>query len=481
MLLDETMTPIAYPMYIGGKAVRGARSIPVVLPFDGAVLGTIYLAEPQHVEAAVAAACDAAPVMRAMSLDQRASILRGAAESMMKQREEFALLVSSETGKPIREAWTEVERAAATLAFSSEEAHRLHGEIVPMDAAPGGKGRWGMTVREPRGVIGAITPFNFPLNLATHKIGPALAGGNAIVLKPSSATALSSLRLAEVFVDCGLPAGALNVITGAGGTAGAALVHDPRVAMITFTGSPEVGIGIRRDAGLRPVTLELGSNSAVIIEADANLEEAVPRCRTGAFANSGQVCISLQRIFVQQRIAPEFIERFLTESRKLVIGHPHDPETEISSLISENEAERVETWIQEAVARGAKLLLGGKRKDATVEPTVLGDVPDREKVSCREIFGPVVCIYEYADLGEAIERVNRSDYGLQGGIYTSDLLKAFRAAREIHVGGFMINDVPQFRVDQMPYGGVKLSGLGREGPKYAIEEMTESKLICWKV
>ena len=470
-----------YPMQIGGRAVTNDAPRPVELPYDGSVVGTIFQATKEQVDAAIAAAAAAAPLMREMTLDERSTILSRAREKLLEHREDMALAVSSETGKPIKEARTEVERSAATLLFSAEEAHRLHGEVVPMDASPAGKGRWAMTVREPLGVIAAITPFNFPLNLAMHKIGPALAGGNTVVHKPASATPISGIKMAALFAECGLPKGALNVITGPGGAIGDMLVFDPRVAMITFTGSVDVGLRIRNLAGMKRVTLELGSNSAVIIEDDAALEEAVPRCVAGSFAHSGQVCISVQRIFVNRKIRDEFLERFTEGARRLHIGHPHDPATDISSLITEGEAERVENWIGEAVTHGAKLVTGGGRKRATIEPAILTDVPADVSLSCREAFGPVVGVNSYETLEEAIARVNESQYGLQAGIYTRDIQKAFRAARQVHVGGFMINEVPQYRVDQMPYGGVKLSGTGREGPKYAIEEMTEPKLVCWKV
>ena len=468
-------------MYIGGESVTTGEPRPVELPYDGSVVGTIYQAAKEQVDAAIAAATAAAPVMREMTLDERSTILRRACDKLLERRDDMALAVSSETGKPIKEARLEVERSALTLLFSAEEAHRLHGEVVPMDASPSGKGRWAMTVREPLGVIAAITPFNFPLNLAMHKIGPALAGGNTVVHKPASTTPISAVKMAGIFAECGLPKGALNVITGPGGAIGDMLVFDPRVAMITFTGSVDVGLRIRNLAGLKRVTLELGSNSAVIIEDDGNIEEAVGRCVAGSFAHSGQVCISVQRIFVQRKVRDEFLERFVEGARKLHIGHPLDPATDISSLITVGEAERVEHWIGEAVGRGAKLMTGGDRHRATIEPAILADVPAEVSLSCREAFGPVVGVNAYDTLDDAIARVNDSQYGLQAGIYTRDIQKAFRAARQVHVGGFMINEVPQYRVDQMPYGGVKMSGTGREGPKYAIEEMTEPKLVCWKV
>lgn len=468
-------------MRIGGEAVRTARPQDVRLPYDGSTVGTVFHASQDEVHAAVRSAKAAGPVMREMTLGERATILRKAYQALMDRAGEFARAVSSESGKPLKEARIEAERAAMTLLFSSEEAHRLHGEVVPMDASPAGKGHMAMTVREPVGVVAAITPFNFPLNLAMHKIGPAIAGGNTVVHKPASATPISALMMAELFLECGLPKGALNVITGPGGSIGEQLALHKDVAMITFTGSPAVGLRLRNLAGMKRVTLELGNNSAVIVEEDANLAEAAARCVAGSFAHSGQVCISVQRIFVHQAVRGEFLERVVEQTKLLRIGHPLDPGTDISSLITEQEAERVESWIGEAVQAGAKLLTGGKRKHATLEPAVLADVPPTAQVACREAFGPVVGINSYEHLDQAIAMVNDSEYGLQAGIYTRDMQKAFRAARQVHVGGFLINQIPQYRVDQMPYGGVKMSGTGREGPKYAIEEMTEPKLICWKL
>jgi acyl-CoA reductase-like NAD-dependent aldehyde dehydrogenase len=470
-----------YPMRIGGEEVRTPEVRQIELPYDGSPVGTVYVASGEQVDAAVGAAAAAARVMREMSLDERSAILRKAWQRLLELREEFALAISSESGKPIKEARAEVDRSAQTLLFSSEEAHRLCGEVVPMDASPAGKGRLAMTVREPRGVIAAITPFNFPLNLSMHKIGPALAAGNAVVHKPASATPISALKLCAILEDSGLPKGALNVITGPGGAIGEMLVRDPRVAMVTFTGSPEIGLRIRNLAGLKKVTLELGSNSALIVEEDADLEQAVPRSLIGSYANSGQVCISVQRIFVHRRIRDEFVERFVAGARRLTLGHPHDPATDVSSLITPAEAGRVEEWIAEAVGAGARLLAGARRRRATIEPAVLADVPPAVRLWAKEAFGPVAGINTYDSLEEAIERVNESEYGLQAGIYTRDIRKAFQAARGVHVGGFLINEAPAYRVDQMPYGGVKLSGTGREGPRYAIQEMTEPKLICWKV
>jgi acyl-CoA reductase-like NAD-dependent aldehyde dehydrogenase len=419
--------------------------------------------------------------MREMANYERADLLLRIGELIRRDLAEYAHLICAETGKPIREARVEAERSLSTVQAAAHEARQLHGEVVPMDFAATGKGRMAITVREPLGVIGCITPFNVPLNLALHKVCPALAGGNTVVHKPATKTPLSALRLARTMDEAGVPKGAYNVITGSGATIGMALAEHTDVAMLTFTGSAEVGRAIKSRAGFKKVTLELGNNSAVIVEPEADLDTAIARTVQGAFAHSGQVCISVQRVLVQERIANEFVERLKAATEKLNIGHPYEESTDISSLIEEGEAIRVEQWIGEATSSGAQAITGGKRKFATIAPTVLTDVPASCSISCREVFGPVVAIYPYRDLDEAIDRANATPYGLQAGIFTSDLQRAFRAARRLEVGGVMINDIPMYRADHMPYGGVKESGTGREGPRYAIEEMTEMKLICWKV
>lgn len=479
MTTANTPTP-EYPMWIAGREIRTNSPLTVRVPYDSAPFATVYAAGPGELQQAVDAAVAAAPAMRALTLDERSAILRTAHYRLLEQKEDFARTISSESGKPLREGRVEVERAAGTLLFSSEEAHRLAGEVVPMEALASGKGRMAMTVREPVGVIAAITPFNFPLNLSVHKIGPALAGGNTVIHKPASATPVCALKLARLLHECGLPAGALNVVTGPGGSIGDFLVEHPSIRMITFTGSAEVGLRIRARAGLKRVTLELGNNSALLVEPDADLADCVERAVPGAYAHSGQVCISVQRIFVHRRIHDEFVERFTAAARALRVGPPLDPTTQVSSLITETEAQRVEQWVEEAVAAGAARHSGGARSAATLEPVVLTEVPEQARVFRQEAFGPVAAINAYDELDDAIARVNDSDYGLQAGIFTNDLEKAFHAAHRVEVGGFLINDVPQFRLDQMPYGGVKLSGTGREGPRYAIEEMTEPKLISWR-
>jgi acyl-CoA reductase-like NAD-dependent aldehyde dehydrogenase len=470
-----------FPMWIGDEPVSTGSVRTITLPYDGTPVARVSEADESCVARAIEAAERGSRAMAALSLYERAQILDRLRTLVARDAEELARVIASEAGKPIKESRVEVERAQQTLLASADAARGLHGEVVPMDAAPTGKGRWAVTVREPVGIVAAITPFNFPLNLPLHKIGPALAGGNSVVHKPSENTPLTALRLARLVKEAGAPAGAYNVITGPGETVGQWLVANQQVALITFTGSVPVGELIRRQAALRRVTLELGNNSSVIIEPDADLDFIIPRCVTGSFTYSGQSCVSVQSIYLQEVIAGEFTRRFVEGVRKLKIGHPLEDSTDIASLISVHEAERVESWIEHARLSGARVLVGGRRRGATIEPTVLDDVPPHLDVCCKEVFGPVVALHRYLVLDDAIEQVNSTEYGLQVGICTRDLTKAFEAARALHFGGVIVNDVPTYRADHMPYGGVKHSGIGREGPRYAIEEMTELKLICWRV
>ena len=468
------------PLWIGGEPVASGKIRTIAIPYDGTPVGGVHEADRSALERAVAAAQEGAQAMAALTLYERAEILERMRGLLARDAADFARLIASESGKPIREARVEAERGQQTLLASADAARSLHGEVVPMEAGPSGKGRWGITVREPLGIVGAITPFNFPLNLSLHKIGPALAGGNSVIHKPSENTPLTALRLAALAHEAGLPRGAYNVVTGDGETVGEWLVRDPRLAMITFTGSIPVGEQIRARAGLRRVALELGNNSSLIVEPDADLDFIVPRAVTGSFAHSGQVCISVQNIYLHEVVAGEFIRRFVEAARGLKIGHPLEDSTEVSSLINADQARRVESWINEARSAGARVLTGGARHGATIEPTVLDDVLPHLPVSCKEVFGPVVSLHRYGRLEDAIERVNSGNYGLQVGLCTQNLNTAFRAARALHYGGVIVNDVPAYRADHMPYGGARHSGIGREGPRYAIEEMTELKLICWR-
>ncbi|MBI2690281.1 MAG: aldehyde dehydrogenase family protein [Acidobacteria bacterium] len=470
-----------FRVFLGGAFRDGVAVREVQVPYDGRVFARVHTGDVGMLDEAVAAARKGFGAMRTMTRARRAEILLETRRRLLENADWMARVIASECGKPMREARLEVARGAGTLLFSAQEALALAGEEVPMDASAHGAGRMGMVIREPLGVIGAITPFNFPLNLSLHKIGPALAAGNAVVHKPASATPVSALELARYFQEAGLPEGALNVVPGPGAALGEALARHRDVAMVTFTGSPEVGVRLREIAGLKRVTLELGSNSAVIVEADADLELAAPQCVSGAYAHSGQVCISVQRIFVHDSLFAPFVERLAAGAAALRRGDPVEETTEVSSLISEGEAERVAEWIAEAVGAGARLVTGGEREGTRMRPAVVTDVPPSAKLLAKEAFGPVAGVNRFGDLGQAIGMVNASVYGLQASIFTRDIQKAFRAAREAEVGGFLINDVPQFRADQMPYGGVKLSGSGREGPHYAVEEMTERKLIVWRV
>ena len=467
-------------LFIGGNSVETDQYDDVKLPYDGSLIARVAHANESHLESAIESAQQGARAMAALANHQRADLLLRIAHLVAEDEPELAQLICSETGKPIKEARIEANRSVNTLIAAAHAARDLHGEVVPMDFAAGGEHRLALTVREPLGIIGAITPFNFPLNLSLHKLAPALAAGNAVVHKPAERTPLSAYRLAHLVAQAGAPPGAYNVLTGDGPTLAGAMLRHPEIAMITFTGSRKVGAEIRSKAGLKRVTLELGNNSAVLIEPDADLSTAVSRSVQGAFTLSGQSCISLQRAFVHASIANEYTDRLVAATKKLRLGHPYDPSTDVSSLIDEPAAIRVESWIQEAVASGARLLCGGKRRFATIEPAVLVNVPASARISCEEVFGPVVAVYSYESLDHAIALANSTPYGLQAGIFTRDLADAFSAARRLQFGGVLINDIPTFRMDHMPYGGAKESGLGREGPRYAIEEMTELKLICWK-
>ncbi|MBN1350617.1 aldehyde dehydrogenase family protein [candidate division KSB1 bacterium] len=466
-----------YKMLINGEWLSDTSTIDVVNPLNNDLLGTVPKATQSDVNAAIESARRAFPVMSSLPAHQRSKILETTSQLLEKHAEELAELIASEAGKAWKYAIGEVGRAVQTFKFAAEEAKQIHGETVPMDAGAGSENRMGFYLRFPIGVIGAITPFNFPLNLVAHKVAPALAAGNSVVLKPATATPLTALRLGELLMQAGLPAGALNIIMGGGATVGDWLVTDPRVAMISFTGSPPVGKYIISRGGLKKYTMELGSNSAVIICEDANIEKAVPRCIVGAFANSGQVCISVQRIYVHQRKFEAFLTQFLAATQQQVVGDAVQKNCDVGPLINEHEAERVEDWIKEAVAAGAEVLTGGTRSGTLFQPTVLTRVKAEMKVMRDEIFGPVVSIIPYENFEEVLNWVDDSKYGLQAGIYTNDLNRAFAAVKKIDVGGIIINDVPTYRVDHMPYGGNKESGIGREGLKYAIEEMTNIRMV----
>ncbi len=449
--------------------------------YTGEVIDRVPVADAAAVDRAVERARQAFPGWAATAAHRRAAVLLETARRIQARREEIAALIAREAGKAWKHADNEVARSIETFTFAGEEAKRIHGETVPMDASAFGENRVGFYVRAPLGVVAAISPFNFPLNLVAHKVGPALAAGNTLVLKPAEETPLTARLLGTCLREAGLPEGAFELVYGDGPTTGDALVRHPGPAKISFTGSPPVGALIMRNAGLKRVTLELGNNSGTIVEPDANLDLAVPRTVVSAFANAGQVCISLQRLYVHRAIADAFLERFLAATRALRVGNPLERDCDVGPMISNEATDRAESWIREAVAEGATLLAGGRREGRLLWPAVLtGTRPDM-KVMCREAFAPLVSIVVYDEFEEALRLLGDSPYGLQAGLYTHDLRKAFRAVAALDVGGIMVNDTSIFRVDHMPYGGNRMSGIGREGVRFAIEEMTNLKLVCFNL
>ncbi len=465
------------PFFLAGSWQRSALVHPVLNPYDDSLVGTTWLAGVAEYEKATEAAIDAAPVMRRLPAYKRAEILAKASVSLASRRDEIGRVLAGEAGKPLRDALTEVDRATMTFQVASEEARRLHGDVIPLDLAPHGTGRIGIVRRFPIGPVAAISPFNFPLNLSAHKLAPAIAAGNPIVLKPASKTPLSALFLAKILEEAGLPKGALSVLP-MPRELGDRLVTDDRYKLLTFTGSPVVGWAMKARAGKKKVILELGGNAGVIVDQSANLDFAVKRIASGGFAYAGQSCISVQRVFVHDAIFDRFTRDFVARVNAMVVGDPLDPKTEVGPMIEKAEVDRIEAWVKEAVASGARALTGGRRISGSVyAPTILVDVPESAKVCAQEAFAPVVALFRFGEFDEAVAAINRSRYGLQAGIFTNDLLKTFAAFDAIETGGVIVNDVPTWRIDHMPYGGVKDSGLGREGPRYTIEEMTEPKLL----
>ncbi|RNF39788.1 aldehyde dehydrogenase family protein [Planococcus salinus] len=466
----------SYGLVIGGNSVKTESDFAVYNKYSGEEMGRVSKAEKSHVEAAVASAEETFK-NDSLSPYERYEILNKAAHLLKERKEEIAKVLVGEVGKTITEARVEADRAVQTMLLSSEEAKRLSGEIVPISASPGSENRFGYYIRVPIGVVCAITPFNVPLNLACHKIGPAIAAGNTVVWKPASDTPLSAFILMEILTEAGLPAGYVNLICGSGSKVGQWLLEDERIGKYTFTGSPGVGKEIKEKSGLRNVSLELGNNSPNIIHKDADLEKAAQSCVKWGFTTAGQACISVQRIYVHNDIKQEFLEKMVKYTKEVIVGDPMDDRTTIGPLISEKEAIRVKEWIDEAVSQGAKIVTGGSQNGPFIEPTILEDVEETMKVVCEEIFGPVVTILPFDELEEAIQKANNSNYGLQSGIFTSNINTAMYAVKKLHTGGVIINDGSTYRADLMPYGGVKNSGIGNEGPHYAIEEMTELKTV----
>jgi acyl-CoA reductase-like NAD-dependent aldehyde dehydrogenase len=472
-----TLADIAtHGFLVDGKWIEDGDTVEVKSPYDGAVVGRVFQGRRAHAEAAIAAAVKAFGTTRRLPAFERQRVLRQVAEGISKRKEEFARTLCQEAGKPIKAARTEVDRAIFTFTVAAEESTRIYGEYLPLDWQEYTAGRWGIVKRFPLGPIAGITPFNFPLNLVVHKVAPAIAAGCPMVLKPAPQTPLSSLLMAEVIQQTGWPDGGLNVLPLSNDDA-SVLVTDDRIKLISFTGSAAVGWQIKKNSGKKKVILELGGNAGVIIHSDADLEYAAGRCVAGAFGYAGQTCISVQRVLVQQSAYGKFVDLFLAGVKELRCGDPLDETTDVGPLIRESDAIRATDWVQEAVRAGARVLCGGTRKGSLLEPTVLtGTRPDM-KVNCQEIFAPVVTVEPYVEFDEAIRLINSSPYGLQAGIFTRDAKLMFHAFEELEVGGLLAGDVPTFRIDHMPYGGIKDSGIGREGLRYAIEEMTEPKLM----
>ena len=466
-----------YKLLINGQWRESKNVREIKSPYDQSVAGRVHFASAQHVEEALAASANAFAKTRRLSSHERSTILEKISHGIKKRQEDLARSITLQSGKVIRDARAEVDRAGVTFDIASEEAKRMGGELIPLDLSAPTAGRWGLVRRFPLGVITAITPFNFPLNLVAHKVAPALASGNTVVLRPSSQVPITSLILGEIVNATPYPAGGLNVIP-SGYKEAEILLTDDVVKKVTFTGSPAIGWELKKKAYQKKVTLELGGNAAVVVEPDADLEFALPRIVSGSFAYSGQICISIQRIFLHEKIYDSFMADFIARTRKLKMGNPLEEGTDIGPMINVEAAKQTEEWVEEAIGLGARIACGGTRNGAMFEPTIMENVIPDLRISWLEAFAPVVIVYPYKEYAKALEAVNYSIYGLQAGVFTNDLQKAFEAYEELEVGGVIVNDIPTFRIDHMPYGGVKQSGVGREGIRYAIEEMTELKLLA---
>jgi glyceraldehyde-3-phosphate dehydrogenase (NADP+) len=468
-----------HPIYLAGRWVDSPHRLVVDRAgFPGEIAGSTFTATPEQYDAAVDAAVAAFDVTRRMPAYERARILHAISDGIRQRRDELGTLIAVEAGKPIRDALTEVDRAVITFRLGAEEAERLTGEVIPLDIAPASRGRIGVVRRFPIGPVAGISPFNFPLNLAAHKVAPAIAAGDPIVLKPPSRDPLVMLAVAEIIDAAGAPPGSVSVLPMTR-ELGDRMVEDERFALLSFTGSPAVGWRMKERAGKKKVVLELGGNAGAIVDATADIDWAARRCLMGAFAYAGQVCISVQRLYVHEDVHDRFLERFVQGARDLVVGDPLDPRTDVGPMVDAAAVQRTTAWVDEAVARGARVLVGGSADGAFFPPTILEDVPRDAKVCTEEAFAPVVVLETFRDFRDAVARVNDSRFGLQCGVFTNDLAHAWYGFDELHVGGVIVNDVPTYRVDHMPYGGVKDSGQGREGLRYAIEDMTELRTMVY--
>ncbi len=467
-----------YKLLIDGQWVGDGPTLEVKNKYNGETVGVLPLARREDLDQAIAAAVSAREVMAEMPAHKRSAILLRTAALIRVRADDLAKTIAAEAGKALKFARTEVDRAQSTFTIASEEAKRLHGETIPLDAVPAGEGYFGFWTRRPVGVIAAISPFNFPLNLVAHKVAPALAAGNTLVLKPATTTPLAAVKLCEILQEAGLPPGAINLVVGSGSTVGEWLVTDPRVDKITFTGSPDVGRHILSVAGIKKVTLELGNTSPVVIAPDADLDFVAKRCAVGAFYNSGQVCISVQRIYSQKQVYEPFSEKFIQATNAMIVGDPLDERVDVGPMIDSKEVDRIESWVKEAQASGAKVLTGGKRNGAVYYPTVLADVTAEMKVINEEVFAPVASVISCDDFDESLRQANDTKFGLQVGVFTKDIDRVLKAVRRLNFGGVIINDTPAFRADHMPYGGNRQSGLGREGVRFAMEDMTNIQMVA---
>jgi acyl-CoA reductase-like NAD-dependent aldehyde dehydrogenase len=470
------MSREAAPFWVDGEW-RQSENVRVIRnPFDGRPAGKVYQASATDLDDAIAASVKGFAAWRHSSAYERHSVLRAISTGIEDRKEDFARMITLETGKPITLSRSEVDRTVFTFSIAADEARRLGGEVLPLDLNHQSAGRFGIARRFPLGPVGAITPFNFPLNLVAHKVAPAIASGNSIVLKPSSNAPQVALLLAEVIARTSLPKPCLNVVCCAGEDS-TQLIEDSRIKLISFTGSPAVGWPLKSRAGKKRVTLELGGNAGAVVEPDADLQVTIPKIIAGGFANAGQSCIAVQRVYIHQSIWEHARRELLSGVARLIVGDPFDEKTIVGPMITEGAAKKIESWIAEGVEKGARIVCGGKRSGAFLEPTIMENVSADSKVSCLEVFAPLITIEPYTGFEEALDRLNGSEFGLQAGIFTSSLSKALKAYDVLDVGGLVINDVPTYRIDHMPYGGVKDSGFGREGIRYAIEEMTELKLL----
>jgi acyl-CoA reductase-like NAD-dependent aldehyde dehydrogenase len=464
--------------FIGGEWIETGDMVEVRSPFDESLVAVVHRAGAKEIEAAIARATAAFQSTRKMPVWKRAEGLEKISAAIAARREDFAQTIALEAGKPLKTARAEVDRSVFTFKVAAEESKRIYGEIIPLDWLPGTEGREAHVRHVPLGPIAGISPFNFPLNLVAHKVAPALAAGDSIIIRPASQTPVSALKLAEIILEAGFPEGTFSVVPSTTQSA-TALVEDDRIRLLTFTGSPAVGWALKGRAGRKRVTLELGGNAGVIVHHDADLNYAAERVAWGGFSFAGQSCISVQRVYVHDDVYEAFVDNFVRRVKALKVGDPLDETTDVGPMIDSGATERVEAWVEEAKQNGAQVLAGGTRKDNLWQPTVLSNLQPTMLVSCQEVFAPLVGLYRYSHVQEAIAAVDESDFGLQAGLFTNDLNIIQAAFNHIEVGGLMVNDVSTFRIDHMPYGGVKQSGLGREGLRYAIEEMSELKLLTY--